>query len=363
MSFGGLFSSTRSTASSSRGKVTFMSINVVPGQPESSFEELRVQDYLKAYTTTGKPPPPVPAQPADAAGRSAMGLPPLFEGVLIDESSGAPEAPAATHVAYTDPAKLPPAQEFSPYEDPQERVKYQSICCHPSYQAFSPEELRYWAYLGGHKEPPTPVKMSPFTIVPQASSSTSRPSLTGYATANSSSSGDQMQSINASSDFNGHCFEELRYEFLKHGRELTSKEIFASYGAAPPVAAAPGLAPSGAATGLALPGTTPGITLPGTAPPAIPGLAASSSFGGAPATPAPATAGMFTFSGAGAGPSPASFAAGPPATPFAATPTQPATPFSATPTQPATPFAATPAQPTPPFGAAQPGSAAPRRFW
>ncbi|KAI5891506.1 uncharacterized protein SCHCODRAFT_02629298 [Schizophyllum commune H4-8] len=400
MSFSGLFSSTRSTASSSRGKVTFMSINVVPGQPESSFEELRVQDYLKAYTTTGKPPPPVPEQPPDAQTRATLGLPPLFRGVLIDESTGAIEAPPAPQEVYTDPAKLPPAQEFTVYEDTNERVKYQSICCHPSYQKFTPEELRYYAYLRGHKEPPTPVKMSPFGVVEasttssSSSTSTSRPPISGYnGTASTSSRDEQYQSINAKPEYEGHSFEELRYEFLKHGRELTSKEIFASYGANT-AAAAPGfMSPGAAAPGApAVPGLGSALGAP-----AIPGLAGA--FGGAgapgafgaPAAPSPAgmpmsavpSGGMFgagapfaagatppTFTaGAGAPPSalgaPSALAGpsalgGPPASSFAAGP--PATPFSATPTAPATPFAATPTQPATPFGA-QPGSAAPRRFW
>ncbi|KAL1700774.1 hypothetical protein EV121DRAFT_213500 [Schizophyllum commune] len=391
MSFSGLFSSTRSTASSSRGKVTFMSINVVPGQPESSFEELRVQDYLKAYTTTGKPPPPVPEQPPDAPTRATLGLPPLFLGVLIDESTGAIEAPPAPQEVYTDPAKLPPAQEFLVYEDTNERVKYQSICCHPSYVKFSPEELRYYAYLRGHKEPPTPVKMSPFGVVEASTSSssststsTSRPPISGYGgTASTSSRDDQYQSINAKPEYEGHSFEELRYEYLKHGRELTSKEIFASYGANPAAAApgfmSPGAAAPGAPAVPGLGGAFGGAAAPGA--PAIPGLFGAPSAPspvGMPMSPAP-SGGMFSASatlptfGAGGpsalgapsalgGPSTSSFAAGPPATPFASTPTAPATPFAATPTAPTTPFAASSTAPATPFGA-QPGSAAPRRFW
>lgn len=42
-------------------------------------QEIRVADYLKAYTTTGQPPAPVPAIPTSAAARAALNLPPLFE--------------------------------------------------------------------------------------------------------------------------------------------------------------------------------------------------------------------------------------------------------------------------------------------
>lgn len=240
-----------------------MTINVVPGQPETSIEETRFQDYLKAYTTTGKPPPLCPATPADPAGRAAMGLPPLFQGIPIDESGSSDSQPTPTQEAYTDPAKLPAAQEFAPYEDPQERVKYQSMCCQPEFQQFSPEELRYWAYLRGHKEPPQPVKMSPFPTSTLSSSSTSRPSLTSYATTSVSSSGDQMQSICAMPDYNGHSFEELRYEYIKHHREMTSKEILASYGASPGL-----VAPSAGA--FMPPAATPPTMLPTPTPQAMP---------------------------------------------------------------------------------------------
>ncbi len=41
-------------------------------------KELRVADYLKAYTATGRPPVPPPVLPANAAARAALHLPPLF---------------------------------------------------------------------------------------------------------------------------------------------------------------------------------------------------------------------------------------------------------------------------------------------
>ncbi|EGO00562.1 hypothetical protein SERLA73DRAFT_133491, partial [Serpula lacrymans var. lacrymans S7.3] len=68
-----------------RGREFFMSIVVAPGVPgpEQSFEELRVQDYLKAYTTTGRPPVPCPQEPTTESSRTALGLPRLFQPIPV----------------------------------------------------------------------------------------------------------------------------------------------------------------------------------------------------------------------------------------------------------------------------------------
>lgn len=61
-------------------------------------QEIRVQDYLISYSTTGQPPAPCPQEPKDEAARTAMGLPPLFkpysvEGSLEEEEEDVSEAP------------------------------------------------------------------------------------------------------------------------------------------------------------------------------------------------------------------------------------------------------------------------------
>lgn len=47
----------------------------------SSFDhqELRIADYIKAYTTTGSPPAPSPPEPVDASTRISLELPLLFQ--------------------------------------------------------------------------------------------------------------------------------------------------------------------------------------------------------------------------------------------------------------------------------------------
>lgn len=77
-------------------------------------------DYLASYRATGRPPPPVPALPADPAARAAQRLPPLF---VPAPFPGAPSSfggglfgsqQASTSAsAIRDPASLPVAQAFA----------------------------------------------------------------------------------------------------------------------------------------------------------------------------------------------------------------------------------------------------------
>lgn len=70
----------------------------------SLLQEQRIQDYVKAYQTSGRPPQPVPQTPTDAGERLTLGLPPLFEPYV--------EQPGGTIVQnLTD---LPEAQLFTP---------------------------------------------------------------------------------------------------------------------------------------------------------------------------------------------------------------------------------------------------------
>ncbi|KAJ7358207.1 hypothetical protein DFH08DRAFT_1075403 [Mycena albidolilacea] len=46
--------------------------SLLVGPQSQSFEEIRMTDYLNAYRTTGRPPPPSPAYPTDPAARAAQ---------------------------------------------------------------------------------------------------------------------------------------------------------------------------------------------------------------------------------------------------------------------------------------------------
>ncbi|OBZ69859.1 hypothetical protein A0H81_10149 [Grifola frondosa] len=160
-------------------------------QKEESFEERRVQDYLHAYRTTGRPPAPCPQVPIDPQARAALRLPPLFE----------PHVEAITNLS----GRGSPTASGSP-EPP---LDVQSIVAQPEYKQFSFEEMRWLAYRSGHKYATIPLPRPP----------TSTPSMNG--------GGDIFQSICAFPQYDKHSFEELRVAYLRSGRELTSAEIIA----------------------------------------------------------------------------------------------------------------------------------------
>ncbi|KAF9465219.1 hypothetical protein BDZ94DRAFT_1254819 [Collybia nuda] len=226
----------------------FMSIETVHGPPGKSFEEVRIEDYLKAYSTTGRPPLPCPQDPADANQRVLMSLPPLFkpysERSLLGGPSSQPLLPSPIQTRPANPAELPDAQAF--FTSTVEGEIYHSISAMPRYNAFSPEELRFYAYMKGHKFPPSNVPPAPFVIAPPSSSLGSsmgnRPLLSAptLLTGAGAGTGETVLHICAQAEYAGHSPEELRIACLRAGRELTSQEIVGSPGAgvtpvAPPV--------------------------------------------------------------------------------------------------------------------------------
>ncbi|TFK33526.1 hypothetical protein BDQ12DRAFT_690963 [Crucibulum laeve] len=190
----------------------FMSIAIVHGPNSKSFEEVRIDDYIKAYTTTGQPPVPCPQLPEGDAERQALVLPPLFKPYTVASVSG--EAPAATHHRIVDPSEIPPAQAF--HMTIADGESYQSISCMSGLTGFSHEELRYYAYLKGHKMPPTPVPLYPFdsTATPVAAEA-----------APPGGKVDILENISAQDLYAKHCPEELRIAYMLAGRELNSEEI------------------------------------------------------------------------------------------------------------------------------------------
>jgi len=207
----------------------FMSIVAAQGSESKSFEEIRIDDYLKAYHSTGRPPQPCPQQPEDESQRTSLNLPPLFKPQPIRNSTSATTSSSLSFgtairtanstdvqldlaARITNPAQLPPGQEFRLLSANGE--KYHCISCMTEYTNFSQEELRYYAYLSGNIKPPASVVMDRFvqlvTDTPEATPATE----------------DQFQSISAQSQYDKHSHEELRVAFLLFGREMTSAELF-----------------------------------------------------------------------------------------------------------------------------------------
>ncbi|KAF8815975.1 hypothetical protein BYT27DRAFT_7185704 [Phlegmacium glaucopus] len=209
----------------------FMSIVTAPGPESKSFEEIRIDDYIKAYQSTGQPPQPCPEEPADDSQRASINLPPLFKPQPIRSLTLAPTTsllPFGTSnsgrmdnstdlqldsAGIDNPAELPPGQEFRLPSTNGE--KYHCISCMPEYTNFSLEELRYYAYLVGNTRPPASIVMDPFVQLDQEATATTPPT----------NSEDQFQSICGQSQYDKHSHEELRVAFLHFGREMTSAEL------------------------------------------------------------------------------------------------------------------------------------------
>jgi len=208
----------------------FMSIVQVAahGSESKSFEEIRTNDYLKAYRSTGRPPQSCPQQPEDESQRMYLNLPPLFKPRPIRNSTLATTSSLlpfetvnrtgnSTNVQLdlaariTDSAELPPGQDFRILSANGE--KYHCISCMPEYANFNQEELRYYAYLSGNIRPPASVVMNPF-VQPVKET----PDATSLIE-------DQFQSISLQSQYDKHSHEELRVAFLLFGREMTSAEL------------------------------------------------------------------------------------------------------------------------------------------
>ncbi|KAJ7054294.1 hypothetical protein C8F01DRAFT_1164707 [Mycena amicta] len=223
-----------------------LAISCVLGPQTQSFEEVRMSDYLASYRSTGRPPQPVPAFPADPGLRAAQGLPPLFVPAPFTDAGPSSSGPTpfgsnppiqSTSATITDPTKLPIAQTFVPPvvvgaipgPGPAERETFLNIVVAPEYSHWSPEELRYYAYARGTRLPPPGTTMMPFG----ATQTSALPPAPGLG------DGEQLVSITARPDFSAHSFEELRFAFLRAGTELTSAQIASNFG----LGTAPLLAP------------------------------------------------------------------------------------------------------------------------
>lgn len=181
-------------------------------------EEVRIQDYIHAYQTTGRPPQPCPQTPADPTQRAAIGLPPLFE-PLIEGNAQSPlkSTPPAragssskiTTIPTTYDA-LPDVQVFVPSPDSSENgqaMHLQSITCQAQFSHFSFEELRSHAYRSGKLSAPEATAATPSAVVPAMGPN------------------DKLCSISGQPPYDRHSLEELRLAYYRSHREMTSEEI------------------------------------------------------------------------------------------------------------------------------------------
>ncbi|KAH7911317.1 hypothetical protein BJ138DRAFT_1150938 [Hygrophoropsis aurantiaca] len=246
-------------------KELFMCVSSLPSSP--SFEELRVQDYITAYRTTGHPPVPAPVEPTSINARAALGLPPPFEPFVVESGAGN-ISPSVSDQATTirNPIDLPQYHVFNPSEAGASTSgnsttgggdKFQSIVTQNAFTAFSPEELRFYAYSLGNITPPpslatsmsTPTlssytssaisPLSPSLATPRiqishpfyandtsATAYVSVPSPSSFGTNSATGAGmDHLMNISASPKFDRHSVEELRISYLFTGQELGSGEI------------------------------------------------------------------------------------------------------------------------------------------
>ncbi|KAH7883358.1 hypothetical protein F5I97DRAFT_1832100 [Phlebopus sp. FC_14] len=240
--------STANSLSTNGDLLFFMSVGVslIPA-PEQSFEEIRIQDYIKSYTTTGQRPPPCPQSPDTPSARAALGLPPLFVPTAIpnDATGISPSRSGHNSSTIRNPSDLPTHPIFQPTKDILGEV-FQSISAQTQFSWFSHEELRHYAYRAGNITAP-PSSSMPSSLTEGINGSQSKfpfyandSSATAFLTSTAiPGPPDYMMCISASPRFDKHSFEELRIAHLLAGKELGSSEIPSRGGL--PAQAAPSL--------------------------------------------------------------------------------------------------------------------------
>jgi hypothetical protein len=118
-----------------------------------SSKEIRVEDYLKAYSTTNRPPVPIPQEPSGETERVALGLPLLFQPhteATFGATSTTPSPPPikssdsftfGAPISVTEPSQLPNIHAFQPLAV-NDGETYHNIAAMPQYQYFS-QEVRH----------------------------------------------------------------------------------------------------------------------------------------------------------------------------------------------------------------------------
>lgn len=104
-----------------------------------SSQEVRIEDYIRAYQATGRPPPPCPQEPSDETQRKLLNLPPLFKPHTPSSTSALdpPMDGAGANLGILNPSELPRGQEFRVYSNAGE--KYHCISTMPEFTNFCQE--------------------------------------------------------------------------------------------------------------------------------------------------------------------------------------------------------------------------------
>lgn len=259
-----------------------------------SSQEVRIEDYIRAYQATGRPPPPCPQEPSDETQRKLLNLPPLFKPHTPSSTSASdpPMDGAGVNLGILNPSELPHAQEFRLYSNAGE--KYHCISTMPEFTNFCQEvrvfacfpvlgtrhkrvfllqELRYYAYLSGNKQSPIPITMDPFVQTPGKQA----------ATPPVAPAEESLQCIVAQPAYEKHSpevcsqpfcaglyistnaaplqpLQELRIAYLLYRRELTSAELIQLQNPSPSIPSTATIAPPPLATPIVP--STPSIPKP-----------------------------------------------------------------------------------------------------
>ncbi|KAJ8697788.1 hypothetical protein PTI98_004558 [Pleurotus ostreatus] len=211
----------------------------------ASFEEVRVQDYLLSYSTTGRPPAPCPQEPKDEAARAAMGLPPLFKPYRVERGSEEEEE---------NVSEAPHPQVLTPVVNDGET--YYSLTMQKKYAKWSFEELRVQACLKGSGHlyiPPTTsaTPTPPVCATPMAPLVRSQSAIGSVASPKPViDPRERYENISTWPGYEEHSPEEHRISFMLSGKEMKSNEIEQIQGGRASVVAPPPVVGSGSGNWL-----------------------------------------------------------------------------------------------------------------
>ncbi|KAL4259156.1 hypothetical protein AB1N83_008771 [Pleurotus pulmonarius] len=201
----------------------------------ASFEELRVQDYLISYSTTGQPPAPCSQEPRDEAARAAMGLPPLFKPYRVEASLEEEEEVLS---------EAPHPQVLTPVRTDGET--YYSLTMQPKYSKWSFEELRVQACLKGSGHLHIPPMTSATVPAPPVCATPMWPLVRSQSASGSVAPPkptidprEKYENISTWPGYEGHSPEEHRISFMLSGKEMKSNEIEQIQGGRAPAVAPP----------------------------------------------------------------------------------------------------------------------------
>ncbi|KAF7433503.1 hypothetical protein PC9H_005459 [Pleurotus ostreatus] len=227
----------------------------------ASFEEVRVQDYLLSYSTTGRPPAPCPQEPKDEAARAAMGLPPLFKPYRVER--GSEEEEENVSEAPHPQVLTPVVNDGETYYSLTMQKKYAKwsfevrlpVATHSPLRELEPE-LRVQACLKGSGHlyiPPTTsaTPTPPVCATPMAPLVRSQSAIGSVASPKPViDPRERYENISTWPGYEEHSPEEHRISFMLSGKEMKSNEIEQIQGGRASVVAPPPVVGSGSGNWL-----------------------------------------------------------------------------------------------------------------